>query len=219
MTSPHMRTTPKSIVVWGGGGHGHVVIDILRTLGGWTIAGIVDSVNPIGSQIMDVPVLGDAEVLPALRQQGVDNLVVAIGNCSARAQMLRQAGSLGFHTPSIAHPSCILYPSALIGPACVICALSIVGAQTKVGTGVILNTRSVVDHDNHIGDCSHIAPGAVLCGFVTVGIETWIGAGSVVRDHLSIGNQVMVGAGSVVLKNVPDGQTVYGNPAKEKGTN
>jgi hypothetical protein len=76
-----MNSADKPILVWGGGGHGHVVIDLLRTLGGWSIAGIVDSVNPPGSRIMDVPVLGDADRLPELRRQGIDHLVVAIGDC------------------------------------------------------------------------------------------------------------------------------------------
>ncbi len=213
-SAPPVNSADKPILVWGGGGHGHVVIDLLRTLGGWSIAGIVDSVNPPGSRIMDVPVLGDADCLPDLREQGIANIVVAIGDCAARAGMLEQARALGFETPTLIHPSCILYPSAEIGPACVLCALSIVGAQTRIGAGVILNTRCVVDHDNRIGDCAHVAPGAVLCGFVTVGRESWIGAGSVVRDHLAIGSRVMVGAGSVVLKDVPDGQTVFGNPAR-----
>ena len=208
---------PRRIIVWGGGGHGHVVIDILRTLGGWSLAGVVDSVNPPGTLIMGVPVVGDADRLPELRAQGIDNIVVAIGDCAARAQMLRRARALDFQTPALIHPSCIVYPSAVIGPACVLCAASIVGAQTSLGDGVILNTRSLVDHDNRIGDCAHVAPGAVVCGFVSVGRETWIGAGAVVRDHLAIGDRVMIGAGAVVLKNVPDGQTVFGNPAALKG--
>jgi sugar O-acyltransferase (sialic acid O-acetyltransferase NeuD family) len=202
-----------AIVVWGGGGHGHVVIDLLRVLGGWDIAGVIDNLNPKGAVIMGVPVLGDADMLPALRNQGVENIVVAIGDCAARARMLKQALALGFRAPTLIHPSCILSPSARIGSACVLCAGSIVGAQTKIGDRVILNTRASVDHDNQIGDGTHVAPGAVVCGFVSVGRESWIGAGAVVRDHLSIGRRVMVGAGSLVLKDVPDGQTVYGKPA------
>lgn len=204
----------KSIVVWGGGGHGHAVIDVLRAIGGWTIAGIIDNLNPKGSIIMGLPVLGDERALPALRKQGVANVVVAIGDCSARARMLAEVCGLGFQTPAIVHPACIVAPSAQIAPACVLCAGSVVGAQTQIAAGVILNTRASVDHDNQIGACAHVAPGAVVCGFVTVGRETWIGAGAVVRDHLSIGHHVMVGAGAVVLKNVADGQMVYGNPAR-----
>jgi sugar O-acyltransferase (sialic acid O-acetyltransferase NeuD family) len=208
-----MNTATKTIVVWGGGGHGHVVLDLLQTVGGWSIAGVIDNLNPKGTRIMGVPVLGDADLLPAVRKQGVDSIVVAIGDCAARARMLEQARALGFQTPTLIHPTSIRSPSAAVGAACVLCAGSIVGPGSALGPGVILNTRASVDHDNRIGDCVHVAPGAVVCGFVTVGRESWIGAGAVVRDHLAIGRQVMVGAGAIVLKDVPDGLTVVGNPA------
>ncbi len=212
-SSTAMNTGPERIAIWGGGGHGHVVADLLRTVGGWDIAGFIDNLHPKGSAIVGLPVLGDADSLPGIIQQGVDHIVVAIGACDARARMLAHVRSLGFQTPTLIHPSCILSPSASVGTACVLCAGALVGAQSRIEDGVILNTRASVDHDVHVGYCSHVAPGAVLCGFITVGRETWIGAGAVVRDHLAIGERVMVGAGAVVVKNVPDGRTVYGNPA------
>ncbi len=216
-SNENMNDAPESLVVWGGGGHGHVVIDLLRSIGGWTLVGVIDNLHPKGTLIMGLPVLGDADELPALRSRGVSHLVVAVGDCPARSRMLEQALAFGFEVPSLVHPSCILYPSAVVGKACVLCAGSIVGAQAVIGAGVILNTRASVDHDTRIGDGSHVAPGAVICGFVTVGRESWIGAGAVVRDHLSIGSRVMVGAGAIVLKDIPDGQTVFGNPAVCQG--
>ena len=207
------KNTLEPIVVWGGGGHGHVVVDLLRAVGGWNVVGILDSLNPKGARIMDVPVLGDADQLPRLREQGVAHVAVAIGDPGARERMLAQATALGFHVPTLIHPSCIVSPAATIGPACVLCAGAIVGPQSVLGAGVIVNTRASVDHDVRLGDFAHVAPGATICGFVTVGRGTWIGAGAVVRDHLAIGARVMVGAGALVLKNVPDGLTVYGNPA------
>jgi hypothetical protein len=129
----HKTTAGKPIVVCGGCGHGHVVIDLLRTSGEWDIRGIVDNLHPPGSRIMGIPVLGDADRLPALLREGVHHIVVAIGDCTARAGMLKQALDLGFQTPSLVHPSCVLYPSAVIGPACVLCAMSVVGAQSVIG--------------------------------------------------------------------------------------
>ena len=212
-SSASAQPAPKSIVVWGGGGHGHVVVDLLRAVGGWDLVGILDNLNPQGARIMGVPVLGDADQLPRLRKQGVAHVAVAIGESGARERMLAQAVALGFQMPTLIHPACVVSPAAAIGPACVLCAGAIVGPQAVLGAGVIVNTRASVDHDVRLGDFAHVAPGATVCGFVTVGRGTWIGAGAVVRDHLAIGDRVMVGAGALVLKNVPDGLTVYGNPA------
>jgi len=41
-----------------------------------------------------------------------------------------------------------------------------------------------------------------------------IGAGAIILPGLVIGERAMVGAGAIVTKNVPDGITVVGNPAK-----
>ncbi len=213
-SSASANPAPKSIVVWGGGGHGHVVVDLLRVLGGWDVVGFLDNLNPPGARIMGVPVLGDADQLPRLRERGVAHVAVAIGDPAARADMLARARALGFDMPTLVHPSCVVSPAATVGSACVLCAGAVVGPQTVLGTGVIVNTRASVDHDVRLGDFAHVAPGATVCGFVSIGRATWIGAGAVVRDHLAIGARVMVGAGAVVLQDVADGLTVFGCPAK-----
>jgi acetyltransferase-like isoleucine patch superfamily enzyme len=49
---------------------------------------------------------------------------------------------------------------------------------------------------------------------VRVGDDTLIGAGAVVTPGISIGRDAVIGAGAVVVRDVPDGVTVVGNPAR-----
>ncbi len=49
---------------------------------------------------------------------------------------------------------------------------------------------------------------------VSIGNDCWIGGRAVILPGISIGNRCIIGAGAVVVKNVPDGKTVAGNPAK-----
>ena len=65
------------------------------------------------------------------------------------------------------------------------------------------------------GDFVSLHPAAVLSGNVTVGERTMVGAGAVVLPGVTIGSDVQVGAGAVVTKDVPDGVTVVGSPARE----
>jgi acetyltransferase-like isoleucine patch superfamily enzyme len=73
----------------------------------------------------------------------------------------------------------------------------------------------VVDHECSLGAGVHVAPGATLCGCVTVEEDAMIGAGATVLPRLRIGRGAVVGAGAVVIHDVPGGAVVTGVPAKE----
>jgi acetyltransferase-like isoleucine patch superfamily enzyme len=72
-----------------------------------------------------------------------------------------------------------------------------------------------IHHDCRIGSFSTIAPGACLLGAVTVGEQVFVGANATVLPHRRIGSRAVVGAGAVVTKDVPDGATVTGVPARD----
>jgi acetyltransferase-like isoleucine patch superfamily enzyme len=90
----------------------------------------------------------------------------------------------------------------------------VVAADAMLGAACIVNHKASVDHECRLGDGVHVAPGATLCGLVTVGDAAFIGAGAVVLPRLSIGADAVVGAGAVVTKDVPAGAVVTGNPAR-----
>jgi UDP-perosamine 4-acetyltransferase len=71
----------------------------------------------------------------------------------------------------------------------------------------------VVEHDGVVGAIAHVAPGAILCGNVSVGARALVGAGAVVIPGRAIGADAVVGAGAVVVRDVPAGITVRGVPA------
>jgi serine O-acetyltransferase len=51
----------------------------------------------------------------------------------------------------------------------------------------------------------------------TVGNDVIVGSGAQVLGPIRVGNGVRIGAASVVLKEVPDGATMVGNPARQVG--
>lgn len=141
-------------------------------------------------------------------------IVITIGNNTIRARIAEQLPTARFQT--LAHPSCLISPSCIIDDGTVVFHRAVLQAGTRVGKHVIINTAASVDHDNVIHDFAHISPNATLCGNVSVGIGSQVGAGAVVLPGIKIGDWVTVGAGAVVTKNVPDGTTVVGNPARQR---
>lgn len=49
---------------------------------------------------------------------------------------------------------------------------------------------------------------------VSIGQNVWIGGGAIVLPGVTVGDGAVIGAGAVVTRNVGDGETVVGNPAR-----
>lgn len=196
----------------GAGGHAKVVIEALRDAG-FTPAGIVDP-HPASASLLGVPVLGGDERLPSLRAAGIEEAVVALGANRMRERMGARLRDLGFGLPAVVHPAAFVSPSARIDDGAVIMARAVAGTLAGIGPLAILNTGCVVDHDNRIGACAHVAPGAALAGNVTVGDRALVGVGAAVRPGITIGADAVIGAGSAVVRDVPVGAIVGGVPAR-----
>lgn len=204
----------KPIILIGGGGHAKVVLDALLALGREVI-GFTD-VNPACPSLLGVKRLGGDEVM---ERYGPDQVELANGMGSTerptfRAQMYERFKRLGFAFATVIHPTASLGREVVLGEGVQVMAGAVVQAGVRLAADVVINTRAVVEHDCVIGSHTHISPGAVLCGGVVVGEGSHIGATACLIQLVQVGRNCVVGAGAVVLKNVPDGQTVFGVPAR-----
>lgn len=91
---------------------------------------------------------------------------------------------------------------------------AVVSANCKIGRCVKINMAALVMHDVVLGDYVTVAPRAVLLGRVKVMNGSFIGANATILPDVTIGIDVVVGAGAVVTRDVPNGSTVVGVPAK-----
>ena len=201
------------VVLIGAGGHAKVVLEAVRAAGRFEAVGLVDP-HPPAPHVLGLAVLGDDDVLAALRRQGVEAAVVALGDNGLREKVAVRLQALGFALPAIVHPAALVSPSARIGAGTVVMARAVIGTETRIAELAIINTGAVIDHDNEIGMAAHVAPGAVLAGTVRVGARALVGVGSAVRPGISIGADAIVGAGAAVVADVAVGSVVGGVPAR-----
>jgi sugar O-acyltransferase (sialic acid O-acetyltransferase NeuD family) len=211
---------PDSFVIWGAGGHGKVVADLVRACG-HQLAGFIDAdsgklgreMEPGGGRvILDQRQFLDQTGNAASRAARTPSVALAIGDNAARQRCLLLLGD--WPVPSLVHPSAIVSPSVVIGRGTVVFALAVINAAARIGSAVIINSGAMIEHDCVVSDGAHVSPGAVLAGGVTIGERSWIGAGATIIQGVTIGADVTVGAGSVVLRNVVDGSVVAGVPAR-----
>jgi maltose O-acetyltransferase len=108
------------------------------------------------------------------------------------------------------------------------------GYNIHLGNNVFLNFNCVILDivEVRIGDRTQIGPAVQILAAdhprdaatrrtmlefgrpVSIGADVWIGGGAIIVPGVTIGDGAVIGAGAVVTRDVPDGVTVVGNPAR-----
>ncbi len=203
------------ILLIGGGGHCHSVLDSVISLNMYDEIGIVD--NDYISPYLGVRVVGSDHDLPKLLRDGWRNAIITVGSVGEtiiRRRIFENLNRIGFRITSIIDPTATIAQGVNIKEGCFLGKHSVVNTGSVLGECCIINTGAIVEHDCKIGPFAHISSGAVLCGEVKIGSDSHIGAGSVVRQLITVSAHTVVGAGSVVVKDIRDGVRAYGNPCR-----
>lgn len=204
----------EDIILVGYGGHAKSVIDSIEKNKNYNIVGYTDFEEDPHSLYT---YLGRDEVLREYYEKGVRNAFVTVGfmgNSCLRQKLYQQLKEIGYQLPVIIDPSSILAGDVRIGEGTFVGKRCIVNASATIGNMCILNSGSIIEHECDVGDYSHIAVGAVLCGSVTIKPNSLIGAGATVIQTVEVGENSVVGAGAVVTRKLLPNSKVVGVPAK-----
>jgi sugar O-acyltransferase (sialic acid O-acetyltransferase NeuD family) len=202
---------PMAIIVYGGGGHGKSVIDLLRATGAYRLVGILDDGLPPGERLLDVPILGSGDHLSALFADGVRlavNAVGGIGDLRARLRVFERLHQAGFACPTVIHPTAFVEPTAQLATGVQVFPLAYVGSQAAIGYGAIINTNAIVSHDCQVQPYANLSPGATLAGGVQIAEQVLVGMRATINLQVEIGAGARIGNGATVKTNVPAGGIV-----------
>lgn len=203
------------VVILGAGGHGKVVLDIVRSAGQLDPVGFLDADPALtGSEVAGLPVLGTINFLPRLKSQGISTCIVAIGDNLARQRYMTLLRDQGLELGNAIHPSAYVASTAELGVNVVVAPHAAVITESHVGDGTIVNTSAVIEHECRVGSCVHLAPGAIIAGRARVEDGVFIGMGAKIIQCRTIGKWAVIGAGAVVLEDIPPRATAVGVPAK-----
>lgn len=206
-----------NIVLFGAGGHGREVADVLLD-SGFEISKLFFCESTVRvPSVNGIPVISMEKL--ALHNRKSTFVHIALGDPSARAQFTEIIEGLGFSMKTILGKSVNVSKHAVIGLGSFIAPYTFVGPNVRLGKSTILNYFSSISHDSQVEDFVTISPGAKINGNIKIGSKSFIGSNATIINGskstpIVIGAQATIGAGSVVIRSVGDLRKVAGNPAK-----
>jgi UDP-perosamine 4-acetyltransferase len=215
--SSKSRDFTRVIAVYGASQGGITLVDAIRSMGGYEVAGFLDDTpHLIGTELLGLPVWSGAE-LEGLVKRGIGAVASHIAVWRFRLKIRDRARAAGLLMLNTIHARAFVAPSVQMGVGNLIKAGAVVDTGVRLGDCCIVDCGVIVPHDCRIYDGAHLAPGTAMGGGCSIGEGTLIGVGSSIASRIQIGRNVIVRPGSAVVSDVPDDVLAGGNPAKVAG--
>jgi sugar O-acyltransferase (sialic acid O-acetyltransferase NeuD family) len=158
------------------------------------------------------PILGPVETYQIASD---DVFFCAMGDPEWRKHYVEIISNRGGEFITVINPTARINPTAMIGDGSYVGAYSIISDNVTIGRHTILQCFNDIGHDVVIGDYVSVESYVFLGGGAKVGDKSTMHTKSSVIPHKRVGDNCVVGINSVVMKNISDGKTVFGIPAKD----
>jgi acetyltransferase EpsM len=208
----------KKIAIFGAGGHATVVTNEINKLKDYEIVGYfvhdVNNLNIIKDYKNKIFMINKRNLLNLVKNSVSG--IIAIGENILRKKIVEDFRliSRNFKWEKIISKDSTVSSTVSIGNGTIIMSECVVNPYSKINNHCLINTGSIIEHENIFEDYSSVGPGVVTGGNVKVEKLSHLGIGSVIKEKVKIGKNVIIGGNSFVNKNCIKNSIYCGSPAK-----
>ncbi|WP_157351568.1 NeuD/PglB/VioB family sugar acetyltransferase [Aliarcobacter butzleri] len=186
----------EKIVLIGGGGHCHSVIDVIEQENRYEIIGIVDTKENIGKKILDYKIIACDDDLETIFLS-CKNALITVGQIESnkiRVKIYNKLKKIGFNLPVIISPLAYVSNHSSIEEGTIIMHHALVNVNTKIGKNCIINTKALIEHDCIVEDNCHISTASVINGGVRVKENSFLGSNATSKQSIEIDGFIKAGS-------------------------
>lgn len=186
----------EKIVLIGGGGHCHSVIDVIEQENKYDILGIIDKKELFGKKVLDYNIIGSDGDLSEIFKT-CNNAIITIGQIESpdvRIKIFNNLKNIGFTLPVIISPIAYVSKYSQIKEGTVVLHHALVNANAKIGANCIINTKALIEHDAIIEDYCHISTSSVVNGAVHIKEGNFYGSNATSKQSIVIDNFIKAGS-------------------------
>lgn len=206
----------KNLIIIGARGYGREVHDLAKQCSGYnteyTIKGFLDDKSEALDGFENYP-----EIISGVEEyeiQDNDVFVCALGSVQWKKHYVELILSKGGEFINLIHPSSALNTNAVIGNGVLIFMYSNISNDCVIDDFVTIQGFVGLGHDTKIGKWSHLNSYSFTGGFAVLEEEVCLNTRATILPNITVRKGATVGAASLVIKNVKEGTTVFGVPAK-----
>lgn len=211
-----LRMDMNNLLIIGAGGCGRDIYNFATECDGFNKEFIVkgfldDNLNSL-KDYSGFPLIVDTirDYVP----QPNDVFICAMGNVPSKKKCVEVILEKGGRFITLIHPSANVAPDARIGTGCIVMQQATIGATAVMDDFVLVQISAIVGHDARVGKYSRLDCLSVMVGGTELKEEVTVHTAAVINHKVVVGKQAQVGACSLVIRNVKQGTTVFGNPAR-----
>jgi len=186
----------EKIILIGGGGHCHSVIDVIEQTNKYEIIGIIDTKENIGKKVLNYEVISCDDDLETIFET-CKNAIITVGQIESnkiRVKIYNKLKQIGFNLPVIISPFAYVSKHSFIDEGTIIMHHALINANVKIGKNCIINTKALIEHDCIVEDNCHISTASVINGGVMVKENSFFGSNSTSKQSIEIDGFIKAGS-------------------------